>query len=280
MTRSPDQIANDLIAKIDGKDRFVPKVGIHRGIPMAEYLALDACSNSRLNDLRRSPAHCRESILYPPEPTLAMKVGTAIHTAILEPDAFALAYAGAEGDKKTKGVMIRDLAPAVSQSVWQHKAAAALLENGESELSLVWVDEDTGLLCKGRIDHISLGFAGGTILDVKSTTDASRDAFERSIFKYGYHRQGAHYLEACRVLDLPVRHYSILAAEKDSPYCCAVYRLDEGAIDAGNEQLRPLLKRYAECVATGEWPGYPIEIQDIALPDYAWKQISDETETS
>jgi hypothetical protein len=36
------------------------------------------------------------------------------------------------------------------------------------------------------------------------------------------------------------------------------------------------MRRYAECLRTDEWPGYPDEVVDIALPHYAWGQIDEQ----
>ena len=55
-----------------------------------------------------------------------------------------------------------------------------------------------------------------------------------------------------------------------------MYRLTEDAIEGGRDQLRPLLARYAECVARNEWPAYSDEVQNIALPTWAWQQIAEE----
>ena len=73
-------------------------------------------------------------------------------------------------------------------------------------------------------------FAGGCILDFKTTLDARPSEFERSIFKYGYHRQGAMYLEAAAAHGIPAKHYVIIASEKVPPYGTCIYRLTEGAI--------------------------------------------------
>ena len=38
-----------------------------------------------------------------------------------------------------------------------------------------------------------------------------------------------------------------------------------------------LLERYAECERSGEWPGYPDEVRDISIPEWAWYQMDDQT---
>lgn len=184
-----------------------------------------------------------------------------------------------ELDRSTEVLSESDYAvcAGVRDSVRSMKAAGGLLESVKHfEISAVWIDEETGVTCKGRWDGYAPLIAGGTILDLKTTRDAGMYSFERAIFSYGYHRQGAFYLQGAKALGLPVRHYAIVAVEKEPPYAAATYRLTEGAIDAGEEQLKPLLKRYAECLETDEWPGYPDRVMDIALPHYARAQIDEQ----
>src|ERR1017187_1777537 len=65
---------------IDGK-----LIGFVERMPFEEYLAVDALSGSSLMPMRRSPLTFVWNRDNPQAPTDAMKLGTVIHTAILEP---------------------------------------------------------------------------------------------------------------------------------------------------------------------------------------------------
>lgn len=158
------------------------------------------------------------------------------------------------------------------------RAHGMLTGPGEVELSVRWDDAETGVPCKARWDRHSPELAGGAIVDLKTTRDASPLSFERAIFTFGYHRQGAFYLQSARARKLPARHYTIIAVEKEPPYGVGVYRLTEGAIQGGEDQIRPLLRRYAECLRTDTWPCYPDEVRDISLPAWAWNQLDEQVE--
>lgn len=70
--------------------------GLHRGVPMAEYLALPYMSASRLEAMRRSPRWYRHAISQPTRSTDALERGTALHMLLLEPAQYGTQYVVAE----------------------------------------------------------------------------------------------------------------------------------------------------------------------------------------
>lgn len=291
-----------------------PGVGLFRGMPLADYHALPCASNSRLGRLKQSPAHLLAYLTEPPIDTEATRLGNAVHCAVLEPDDFDARYCIAERCmiKTEKGAQCKNMGsfwhselgwacgthakgfPAenvrivlkpddyrvclgVRDSVFKLSTARQLLTGeGEMELTAVFPAFDTDIIAKARFDRTSPVIAGGVLVDLKTTRDASRRAFERSIYSFGYHRQAALYLDGAAAVQLPAEHFVHIALEKEPPYAVAVYRLSEAAVDAGEQELTPLLTRYAACVESGVFPAYPDEVQDVALPSYAWAQIDED----
>lgn len=290
-----------------------PNPGVYRGVPMADYHDWNAASNSRLGKLMRSPAHCKAAIDEVSEDTAALAFGRAAHTAILEPDQFDYRYMEAEqcSSQTKKGDRCKKMGTTVlhdghqvcsthwlthadqlgqqeilSPADWNHclgmreavhgieRAHNMLAGLEDVEVSVRWDDKETGVACKARWDGVA-DFAGGCILDFKTTIDASPREFERSIFKYGYHRQGAMYLEAADAHGIPAKHYVIIATEKVPPYGTCLYRLTEGAIAVGADQIRNLLGQYHDCLEDDDWYGYSEEVQDIGLPSWAWNQMEE-----
>lgn len=176
----------------------------------------------------------------------------------------------------------------VRDQAHSHSLARALLTGeGSAELSVLWEDRATGVLCKSRWDRHTPDIEGGSIVDLKSAGDGSLLAFEKSLFRFGYHRQAAFYLRGAKARRLPARHFSIIAFEKDPPYAVAVYRISDAVVDGVEDhrgpqdvegQLTALLRLYALCEATGEWPGYVDRVRDISIPAYGWAQIDEQTE--
>ena len=85
-------------------------------------------------------------------------------------------------------------------------------------------------------------------------------------------------LRGAKAVGLPAQHFAFIATEKAEPYECAAYRLTEGAMDAGTQLIEALLERYATCWSTSTWPGYPDRVNEVALPDWAWRKIDDQLE--
>jgi hypothetical protein len=292
-----EQLANSLSAPASLP---CPEPGVYPGTPMLDYHRWSCASNSRLTKLLRSPAHLKAYLDEPDDDTNALTMGRAAHSAILEPDDFVKRYGRSSGvDRRTKagkqewddlltefgvGYVLKpddyDAALKMRDSVFSHASASKLLKGaGDVEFSVVWdaryEDDDTGAVqrCKARLDKFSTAIAGGVIIDLKTTRDASPREFERSIFSHGYHRQGFLYLDAARAAGLDASHYVIVAVEKEPPYAVAVYRITEGAIEAGGEQVRGLLRTYAMCETLGEWPCYGDDVKDIAIPAWGWSQL-------
>lgn len=268
-----------------------PTVGIHHDIPMAAYAQWEAVNQSLLTKFARTPAHAREYLLHPPEPSAAQEFGSAVHTAVLEPQRFKAQYVRAPvGDKRTKAVRIawEDLeaerpdviilrgeeyaqCEAMRDSAWGNSTVAEFLKaEGASEVCAVWKDAETGLVCKSRMDRLGQ-FAGWTVItDLKTTRDASAWAFAKDVATYQYHLQAAWYLDGLDVLSPLDRRFIIIAIEKDPPYCCAVYELDQPSLSEGRLRCREYLNAYLKASKSNEWPGYGEGVNDLTLPAYAF----------
>jgi hypothetical protein len=265
--------------------------GLYPGISRAAYEAIPAINVSTLLHFEKSAAHAREAIVHPRKPTEALEIGTAFHCAVLEPARFANDYAAApKVDRRTKDGKAtwakfeeenpdRELLDAddfvmvsrMRDSVWAHPIAKQMLSGiGHNEVAVVFQDEETGLLCKGLMDRISV-FDGWTwIIDPKSTIDASRRGFSREIKKHHYAAKAAFYADGCNVVSPRHRRFAWIAVEKTPPYAVAVFEPDDEAISAGRSQYRRWLRDYEEAKRTNVWPGYPADVQGLGREDCSW----------
>lgn len=164
-------------------------------------------------------------------------------------------------------------------AVMAHPAAAALMSlKGKAEQSVYWTDPATGVACRCRPDW----WPGDIIVDLKTTDDASKEGFARSIEKYGYHRQNAFYVDGVEVVTGKApKAFLFLAVEKDACVIdgqakgVAVYRLTDESVQLGRLQYREALEAYAACKMSGKWPGYGDKIQSIDLPAWVLSRHAD-----
>lgn len=268
------------------------KPGLYRGLAWSEYAAIDAVSHSTLKLFERTPAHAREAMLHPRASTATQSFGQATHAAILEPERFSREYTAApkmdrrtkagksewaefEEANKEKEIITADefeQCQRMIEAVAAHKIARELLASkGENELTVVWVDAETGLLCKGRLDRF-VNFQGyAVILDLKTTDNAEELPFLRSVVKYGYHSQGAFYLDGMDAVAKAERRFWNLAIEKSPPFAIRLFELGDASIEQGRRNYRRWLRAYKRCKETNEWPGYPDGLEELELPKWAFE---------
>lgn len=119
---------------------------------------------------------------------------------------------------------------------------------------------------KARPDFLRQGHI---IVDVKTTIDAEPGWFAKEIGNRMYHVSAAYYLDVVSsVLGQKFDQFIILAVEKSPPYGVSVHLLDEGSVEAGRVLYKRALKILSECRKTNEWPAYPDEILNTAIPPW------------
>lgn len=266
---------------------ILPLPGVHRNIAESVYRNWPAVNQSTLKS-GETMAHVRHGIDSPRKTTPAMMMGSALDFALTDPAGFLDRYAlGPDGNRGTKKwdeaqeaepskVLLKPSEWAdvlgMAESLRRHKAASKLFAApGDLQVSLLWRDEPTGLMCKARLDKLlsTLPF----VVDLKSTADASPDAFSRTALNMGYHKQAAWYLDGCAACGLTVEKFIIPAVEQSAPYAVAVYDLGAASIELGRIKNREALTAYAHAEKTGQWAGFSNIVQPLEVPAWALRGI-------
>ncbi len=253
------------------------------------YLLAQGVSKSMLDRLAwpKTPAHLRAYLDEPPEePTDAMKFGSVLHAALLQPETLAAVAVRPEGlDLRTKAgkewaeaqdgktVVTADRMKSIQRmvdNVWKHPIAKRLLTGSDCERSIFAADGN-GTLRKGRLDVLTK--AGNILPDVKTCESAAPDDFEKSVVNYRYHVQAAYYLDLCELIGIKREKFCFICVEKSAPYCVAVHELDELVIEWGRKLYQRDLTLYRQCLESGVWPGYPPEVGIIGVPQWARKEM-------
>lgn len=255
------------------------------------YHADPALSHSRLKVMERSPAHFKWVSDNAVESSAALDFGRLFHASILEPDTVAEDFAVTpEGiDRRTtagklewtkfvessKGRTIvtsadMEMVRAMSMSISANESSRDLvfdaIATGRVEEAHKWLDRTWGVERKAKMDAV---LNDGTVIDFKTTTDASPRAFERSILSFGYHTQAAFYADAMDASGQSMRRFVIVAVEKTPPYAVGVYELTRESISIGRERVSEWITKYLDCLTNGSWPSYTPSIQMLGIPKWA-----------
>jgi hypothetical protein len=165
---------------------------------------------------------------------------------------------------------------AMAASLRRNEFAAAALQNGESEVTLVWQDPETGVWLRARPDF--LPHKRLIVPDLKTAADGAPKAFQRAIASHGYHQSAALYSDGIKAIfgEFP-RHWLHIVLEKEPPHVVSLYELPAEDIERGLWLNRKAIRRFAECLSADKWPGYSDDVSAVGLPGWDRKQIDDDT---
>jgi hypothetical protein len=269
----------------------VTEPGIYRR-GQVDYDAIDAVNFSTLKYLAESPLHYAYRLEQPVKSTPAMELGTAVHMAILEPKRFDCEYAiyrgktragdkwkefvEAHGDQEILKVDEHEAVLAMRTAAHQDKLAARYLGMGEPEVTLVWVDKPSGILCKGRLDFLSASVPD-VCVDIKTTSSVAPGLFQTNYAKLHYHVQAAFYGDGYETLTGRPLYHKCVCIETKAPHDVVVYNVIGDVLEHGRATYRELLERLVQCRETKEWPGYGAGTElTLRLPAWAVRDDSND----
>lgn len=226
-----------------------------------------------------------------------MQLGTATHTLVLEPSTFEQRYCADLDESRNsraykefaRECQLAGLTPiseddrervfAMRDSLLSNPQIADSLSEGHAEVSAWFIDPASGVLCKCRPDFVrpTRHGAGVLLVDLKTTSDASPEAFSRSIATFGYHTQCDWYVNGYALAaNVQCDGLLFVVVETDFPYACAAYTLDDESLAQAQRLNARARATYQQCIASGRWPGYGDGVLDIGLPRWAYTQEKDE----
>ncbi len=283
---------------------LITEPGVYYDLPAPVYHHSDAVSNSMLKHLdppARLPAYMREEF----EETWAMRCGTLVHHAILEPGTpfpniieIPAKYPAEKGEEKpwnrnakycktweaqnkSLGIlpMKTDEIETVNRcirAISDDADCKRVFRSGVGEVSLFdYIELPSGkrVFGKGRVDFIPA--KGSALADIKVLSEGSAGPgqFSKIIADRRYHVAAAYYLRLWNQLnpDDQRQHFVYVLVERDEPNLVATYTLGPNSIEAGERELIRSLEIYAECRESGVWPGFPAGFQPIDIPQWAIK---------
>lgn len=257
-------------------------------MPNEDYHAFEGISKSSLDLINKSPAHfmCGKKF----EQTPAMRMGTIVHTAVLEPERFAKEYIvlrGINDKRKTEykeaakqfgkdntlthdeGVQIESLVESIS--------SRADLQSELDACNLFEVSafvEINGVLCRCRYDALNTN--DHVSIDLKTTRCSEREEFAKSVYNFRYHVQDAFYSEIYKRITGHSLRFGFLAVENEPPHCPMMYWLDDEAKMIGADEAVRNVSAYKRAMESQEWKGYEQTNEPLSLPSWAIARYEDQ----
>lgn len=269
--------------------KLFPAPGIYLDIPSAVYHSLIAVSSSKLKRFRNLPSTCLDPFVDTWESTL----GSASHAYSIEgkevfdaqyvvapqfppPADFAGKVWKATAAYKLKVAEFEASLIGSGKTILDDEQGAAVLgldrelrvnpasrrfmeTKSQGELTVIWHDKGTGLLCKARIDW----YLDGIPTDYKTTGQIDR--FYSQMINLNYATQGAFYSMGLIAHGVEVKTFCFLVGETSGTYRIRTGFLGGG--DNGREWLdyaiadtERLVGLYKECMDRNYFPNFRIPL--------------------
>jgi len=237
-------------------------------------------------------------------PSAAMVRGSALHTAILEPDLFDeeyvlmpmdakrtkkgdkeriddfIAQATADGkqvvgwDYRKKQLALTEVTAVVevSKRVRENPEAMRVLQGpGLTEVSVAWEADGVDKRC--RVDRTYYTKHGPVGVDLKSAggeDGAWAPNFAREMTKRNLQMQAGHYLEGLTVATGEEhKGWLFVVYECKPPFKLYMPPLHPEDIEQGRRQYKRAAELFKRCREADEWPGYVNDYEPVRLLNYA-----------
>jgi hypothetical protein len=266
--------------------------GVYTDLSSEDYHAdNDSISRSSIMAFKKSPLYYYKTYLERNRPsrekdTSSVTIGKAFHHFVLEthtfydhymikPDKVLLKEVGrAEYDEveeerarceKSDRIKLSEndffRISEMYDALKYHYKAPELILNAIYESSYFWRDAESNVLCKARPDILR----DRIYIDLKTCSDASEDAFQRSMAMYGNHIQAAMVVDGVfattgKQIDICVN----ICIETSYPYSIGIYVIDELAIQTGREEYKRILLDLKHAIRHNEWDDFPL--RTVGLP--------------
>lgn len=296
--------------------------GINYDLPFAEYAKIPALNSSILkygHPPSGSMLHLKAAIAgeIESEDTRDRKFGRALHVRLLEPERYAkeILIAGqCTAIKKSKqrcentgkfyvsgewlcGVhadLDCDIIPKdyidpdeaqrierMAETLKHHDCQRLFRAKGWSEVSVFW--DYRGHPMKARIDRLSEEIS--TIIDLKKAQVGAvhRQAMEKSILQYGWHRQAALYVDGVGYETGKEFAFVWIFIEDKPPFDVGILRAAPEVLDAGRFEYKQIINNYDYALRKDKFDGtnpIPRRIQGVddldsgGLPGWYLQQLA------
>lgn len=163
-----------------------------------------------------------------------------------------------------------------------------------SQLTVLWIDEETGMPCKARLDGVShcqldgMDAAGSIRWDLKTTRADGPYAFNRDANGYGYDLQDAHYSSGAAAIarlqgkepqDIPFL-FAVAVSQPNGPlgrHDAFLFEYDLETKAKAEAERAYLMRKLKACFDSGVFPPKSIKVTYYgSKPDFMYSHIKNE----
>lgn len=186
------------------------------------------------------------------------------------------------------------------------------LQNGRSEVVIIWKDAETGVMCKCRLDYVQpLAITDVKSYSVKDFNSPLLEQLRKKIIWSSYNFQYAIYAEALETainavkagtaqihgeddaewiaefLENPIKQFFVLYVRTQAPYQMLALELQPAEVDnagtntyysVASEMWRNSIKKYSHFLKTGNWLGEKEinVLKDLHVPNAMWQATAED----
>lgn len=151
------------------------------------------------------------------------------------------------------------------EALHSHKDSADLLAGMfNQQRKLKWHDKENDLPLTGYLDFESKAWDSDFIVDLKTSSNADPDQFEKDAAKYDYPIQCGMYLDAMHKIRFKFPYFIFLVVETDEPFNVSVNFIEADVADFCKDLVKDQLKRFRYCMDNNLWhQGYEFRLMQI-----------------
>ena len=262
-----------------------------------KFKELPHLRSTYIREFRKSPRHyfLREDI----QETPSMKLGTAFHTALLEPEKYSKNYVEVPSfEKKSKDQPLtikeqlerwkeqnkdavtitsdeRDKVTMMLASCLDNSIISSLVNNKHALIEKEFYMVRDGICFTGQPDIVIPEL--NLVIDVKTTTDASPDKWSKTVHEREYMIQSALYLDAMKAIyGEEFNRFIWIVVENKHPFSSMTYIAEPAILDMGRNLIFNAAMEFKKCLSENTWPSYKTGLVPCTLPAYAWSKYESE----
>ena len=171
--------------------------------------------------------------------------------------------------------MIRDMGEVLASD-----PMASSVMGGLPEVTMAYKDHTTGLWVLSRPDTVSFD---GLTTDYKKMSAQGRPfthaLVDNRITQHGYDMQGALASMAFEELTGQWPDFGIIAQSDKPPHHVILREISEEDLRFGQFRNQRALRRFAECLASGNWPGPGEDVSQYQRPQWLREKLLEEMQT-